>query len=397
MIANDIKRDAGKSVSAQGSECADPIVREFSEHEREEWDVFVRSAPNGHVMQGWSWGEYKSKLGFIVVRLAVLRDDTIVAAAQMLIRKAFGIAIAYVPRGPVCPSDDERSYEILVDALHQQARRHRSFFLRVEPNEPPTSSVDNVLRKNGFLPSPVDSFPSQPLVTLMVDLSGGSEAVMARMKKRTRNYVRSTSRRLHVRRAASAGDLETFHALIQDVADREKFDTRPISYYRALLDELEHRDEAALLFVEHEGEVLAGQLVVVLGEEGIALYNGRSSRHRNIPANQLLEWKSMEWCMERGCTRYDLYGVFESKEFHHRNDPSRLLTEDDIEPEMRGLFRYKSGFGSEPVRYIGPHDYPYHRYLYSLWWKTSTWHLRGTDRWQSLRNRVEIMLRQMSR
>ena len=377
MIANHLDDERTQSSVASDKRQHPRIVREFSHDERDQWDDFVRSAPNGHPMQGWSWGEYQSRSGFIAIRLAVVHGDQIVAAAQLLMLKAFGVSLAYVPRGPVCRVEDRISYELLLEALHWHARQHRALFLRVEPNEPPTSRVGPFLRNQGFRLASAYSRPTQPRVCLMVDLTDGPDAVMARMRKQTRNKIRSMSRRLHVRSASTEADLVAFHEIMQAVATRRDFEVKPLAYYQTLLEELGPRQEANLLLAELDGEVIAGNLVIAYGAEGIAYHGGASEAHRNIPAIQLLDWSAMEWCIERGCTRYDLGGVFEKEEFHSGNDLTAPLTEDDIPPEYLGLFQYKRRLGSETVRFTGAYDYPFSPSLYRVW--TELVDRRGDD------------------
>ncbi len=76
---------------------------------REEWDSFFRSHPNASFLQSNSWGEVKENFGWQVIR--ILQGNT---GAQVLIKRAiFGVAIGYIPKGPLGKITPEFIYELL--------------------------------------------------------------------------------------------------------------------------------------------------------------------------------------------------------------------------------------------------------------------------------------------
>lgn len=355
-------------------------VREIGADERDAWDQFVAAADNGHILQSWAWGEYKRRAGWKPIRLAVFREDRICAAAQMLVRSVARLSLAYVPRGPVVSATDTAAYGELLKGLHLHARRHRSIFLKIEPNELGGSDVEQILRQRGFLVSPRGMRPEQPWATLKVDLSGGSEAVFAGIQKRTRQYVRSAERKLAVRRGNSEPEFLAFHKLVVDLSGRRSFAAKPLEYYRSIVEELGPREHATLLLAELDNKPIAGLVALAFGTEGISFQSGSSSEHGNTRANHLLQWKAMEWCMDRGCTQFDMWGIFEQRTLDRSGNVVYLpINNDDIDPELKGIFQFKNSFGSYSVRYIGAFDYVYIRPLYELWRRLSNLQASLTD------------------
>src|SRR5262245_16547247 len=83
-------------------------VTRVADTELADWDRFVAAQPEGHLLQSWEWGRFKSGQGWQPVRLAVRSpaDGAILAAAQVLFRqpvRGLPARVAYVPRGPVTP------------------------------------------------------------------------------------------------------------------------------------------------------------------------------------------------------------------------------------------------------------------------------------------------------
>ena len=87
--------------------------------QREPWDELVASL-GGQPFQSWAWGDLKSHFGWRPYRLAT-SDGT--AAAQVLIRPYRGLAVAYVPRGPIL-SADPKSNEALINSIVAERARN---------------------------------------------------------------------------------------------------------------------------------------------------------------------------------------------------------------------------------------------------------------------------------
>jgi lipid II:glycine glycyltransferase (peptidoglycan interpeptide bridge formation enzyme) len=336
------------------------VARPFGPEESQAWDAFVAGAPNGHFLQSWAWGEVKARHRWRPVRLALEDDDRVVAAAQVLFRSQRGVSVAYVPRGPVVPPDRADLYAPLLEAIHAEARRHRSFFLKVEPNDPLESGLGRYLRKAGFVKSRVTY---QPRASLLLSLEGGGDEVFARLRKKTRYNIRLAEKRgVSVRAARDIEtDLREFHGLLAGTGERAGFGVRPLGYYRDVYEEFRARGQAELLLAEKDGQVVAAGLRVAYGGVGTAMYGASSDEHRRDNPNYLLLWKSIEWAIGRGCSEFDLWGI-----------PERAVAEPDAEPpgggdQLWGVYEFKRSFGGRPVRYVTGYDRPYIRPLYLLW------------------------------
>lgn len=338
-------------------------IRALCAEESAVWDRFVSGAPDGHLLQSWGWGEFKRAHGWQPVRLVVVRGGEIVAGAQVLLRVLAGLSIAYVPRGPVAADGRPEEYASLVRAIHGLARSRRCVFLKIEPNVPEGTDLEPFLRRYGFVRS---KHTVQARATLHISLEGGEGGVLARMKSKTRYNVRLAERRgVSVRASRGEADLREFHALMRTTGKRDQFAVRSLDYYRDALRIFRERNQGELLLAEYDGRIIAGLVVFAYGCEGIYMYGASSNEHRREMPNYLLQWEAIRWCLARGCTRYDLWGIPET--VVEGRDERDDLDEKNVRSGLWGVYRFKQGFGGDSVRYIGAFDYPYIRPLYLLW------------------------------
>jgi lipid II:glycine glycyltransferase (peptidoglycan interpeptide bridge formation enzyme) len=328
---------------------------------------------NGHLLQSWAWGEFKQQFGWSTERLQVGQ-----AAAQILFRKLpLGFTLAYIPKGPMVDWHNPAEWRSLLEAAHTLARQKRAVFLKIEPdvwlpegqevaseNSPhpqPLSRGERgvevrQLTEAGFTPAD----PSQPQTSVLVDLSGDEDTILAAMKQKTRYNIRLAERKGVTVRQGDEADIETFYALSQLTAARDGFGVHRLAYYRTVFT-LFGPEQCALLLTEFEGEALAGLMVFRQGREACYFYGASSNSQRNLMPTYLLQWAAMRWAKQQGCTRYDLWGIPHAPaetleaEFDRRTDG------------LWGVYRFKRGFGGSIVHSPGAFDFVYNPLLYRLY------------------------------
>ena len=137
-----------------------------------EWDTFLGSYPNAHLLQTAAWGELKASFGWQVARLAVGQGSSAQTGAQVLFRRLpLGFSLAYIAKGPV----GGQPWGPLWPEVDALCRKRKAVFLKVEPDlwEAPEGPAPVL---PGFTPSPQSI---QPRRTLLVDLCGDEEQVLA--------------------------------------------------------------------------------------------------------------------------------------------------------------------------------------------------------------------------
>jgi peptidoglycan pentaglycine glycine transferase (the first glycine) len=328
-----------------------------------EWDDYLSSFPDAHLLQTSLWGNLKSAFGWQVIRLVVdyppdshAFTKLNAAGAQVLFRRfPFGFTTAYIPKGPV------GSNPALWSELDRICQKRNVIFLKVEPDQwlssPQTNLAGDV--PAGFL---LSSHSIQPPRTLLVDLEAQEQQILGRMKQKTRYNIRLAVKKGVVVRPAD--DVDAFYVLMKDTAVRDGFGIHSQEYYRRTYDLFHSIGECELLVADYEKEMLAGLMVFAHGSRAWYFYGASSNRHRERMPAYLLQWEAMRWARNKGCTVYDLWGV---------PDASPESLEDQFGSRSTGLwgvYRFKRGFGGRLCRASGPWDRVYHPIMYAFyrWW-----------------------------
>ncbi|MBC7263334.1 MAG: peptidoglycan bridge formation glycyltransferase FemA/FemB family protein [Chloroflexi bacterium] len=344
-----------------------PIKVTIDETSSHSWDEFQRSAPGGHLLQTWAWGELKGRFGWVPRRVAVHAGGQMVAAAQVLFRPLAGLSVAYVPKGPVFLATDDGIAYALLAAIHRLARHSRAIYLKVEPDWEEGEMAHRWWRERGFVPS---AETVQPRRTVIVSLRPDEGAILAQMKPKTRYNVRLAERKGVVVRPGDATNLADFARLMEITGQRDGFSVHSPAYYKAVWELFAPRSQAQLFIAEYEGRPLAALMVFAFGRKAYYMYGGSSNEERQRMPNHLLQWTAMRWAREQGCEFYDLWGV---PDYEYEDMAAQAKREDDL---PWGLYRFKFGFGGRVVRYIGAYDYVYIKPLYALWRQAWAWRRR---------------------
>ncbi|HKY54611.1 MAG TPA: peptidoglycan bridge formation glycyltransferase FemA/FemB family protein [Anaerolineales bacterium] len=309
-----------------------------------DWNQFLFRHPNAHLLQTGEWGELKATFGWEPVR--IVTDN---AGVQILFRKLpLGLTLGYIPK-----ANFEGSLWREIDPICKQ---NRAIFLKWEPD-----LWDNQIPETWNLKLRISSHNIQPPRTIIVDLKGSEEEILARMKQKTRYNIRLAEKKgVTVR---TWDDIESFHKMMLLTGERDKFGVHSREYYRRAYDLLQPKQMGELLVAEFEGKPLAAIFVARNGNRAYYLYGASTDEERNRMPTYLLQWEAMKWAKARGCEEYDLWGVPDEDEatleanFEKRNDG------------LWGVYRFKRGFGGELKRAVQAMDRVYNPLLYWFYLK----------------------------
>ena len=300
------------------------------------WDEIIHDL-GGHPLQLWGWGELKAAHNWQARRVLLTDDDdSVVGAAQILSRSLpwpFR-RLLYVPRGPVWRKG--QGPEVLRELSSYAKKNLPSVLLSVEPDTEDMPEVDGWRKSANTILIPH---------TLVLDLSKTEDELMAAMSKKTRQYIRKSSREdIVIRRVRNRDELLACLEIYHQTAERAGFAIHDDQYYLDVADKL---GESSLLMAAFHGEnpvaPIAFVWLAISASTAFELYGGMNDRGQELRANYALKWQTISKCKEWGIERYDMNG---------------LLSD--------GISTFKRGFADHEDMLAGTYDYPMSP-LYTAW------------------------------
>ena len=286
----------------------------------------------------------------------------IVAAAQILVRKLpFPLRnFAYIPRGAL----------VISKKPIERARISREIALWVSKNikpkpvcltmEPDWNSGEFNLRDGWRSSKNTILIPR----TLILDLTQNEDELLAKMSKKTRQYIRKSGGEVRVRQLFSKEEIDRALEIYVETAKRAGFAIHSKDYYHELYKKMGENSPIFGAFIEKEqgksieknkntedyiAEKLKNQEMVAFlwfaQSDNVAfeLYGGVTEAGQKSRANYVLKWIAIIEMKNRGVKRYDFNGLL--------ND---------------GISKFKAGFANREDLLVGTLDFPISK-IYFIW------------------------------
>ncbi len=295
------------------------------------WDDFVLAA-KGQFLQSFEWGQFQERLNRKIWHLALCQDGEIILAG-LVVKHGLPLNRSYLysPRGPIAAGGDEISN--FLERIREIARKENAIFWRIEPTREITDKRIKDLCSMFHVPCSMTS-PVQPSRTIILDLKGSEEELLARMHPKTRYNIRLAQRHGIEVEEGSGDDIEKFLDILHKTARRDKFRPYPDEYYRQLFKV--DPNFVKLYLARYKGEILAANIIVFFGKTATYVHGASSDKHRDVMAPHLLHWHVITEAKISDYTWYDFWGADEKK--------------------WPGLTRFKKSFGANVVIYPGTFD-----------------------------------------
>jgi lipid II:glycine glycyltransferase (peptidoglycan interpeptide bridge formation enzyme) len=320
------------------------------------WNNFLDAHPDAHLLQMGEWGELKKDFGWKPVRIMFDRET----GAQILFRRLpLGLTLGYMPK-PVFSEKLSATSDQFWKEVDSVCKKNKAVFLKVEPD-----SWDNnfnlqpaTFKPANFTPSTFKLSPHniQPPRTIVIDIKGDEEAILARMKPKCRYNVRLAEKKGVAIRAWD--DISAFHEMMTVTGGRDNFGVHSKEYYQCAYELFHVKGTCELLVAEFEGKPLASLMVFANGRRAWYVYGASNDQERNRMPTYLLQWEAIRWAKAHGCEEYDLWGVpDENEETLEANFETRR-------DGLWGVYRFKRGFGGQLNRAAQAMDRVYNPLLY---------------------------------
>jgi len=299
---------------------------------KDEWDEELLGR-GAHPLQLWGWGEVKAAHNWQVERVFVRKDNTIIGAAQILIRhlpRPFN-TLAYIPRGPVCKGKDTE--DVLAELAAYVKSTYKPVALTIEPDWEEEGRLEGWKHASNTILIPR---------TLILDLTKQEDELLANMTKKTRQYIRkSAGEAIEVRRVKGREELNACLAIYKQTAERAHFDLHDDPYYYDVFDKLGEHSPMFAAFSNNKP--VAFLWLAISQDTAFELYGGMNDEGQQLRANYALKWHTIQTMKKWGIERYDFNGLL--------ND---------------GVSTFKQGFADHENMLAGTYDKPLSP-LYTVW------------------------------
>lgn len=312
------------------------------------------------------WADFKNAHGWQSVGFSGIITNDILQSEEfsgiVLLRTLYkSFAMAYIPH--FCFSKKTEQY-FRENAIYAQAffllfsKKIREFlpkniiFLRIDPllDFFEKTTRDFYTRQLCHAPLFKATTDIQPPDTVVCTLQE-PDLLLKTMKSKWRYNIGLAQKKGVKIVAGSKNDCHIFYELYKQTAVRDGISIHEKAYYYDLLSRGEASDTPCvqLYFAIHEFDYLAAIIVIYTKSEATYLYGCSANIKRNMMASYLLQWHALCIAYERGCTRYDFYGI---------------PPVDDSSHPMYGLYRFKTGFGGSILHRPGSIDIPFLKSYY---------------------------------
>ncbi len=315
------------------------ISREFDDPV---WDRFLSSTPLGQFQQSTIWARAKAAEGWQPLRILILSRNTIVSGFQIMGRPAWRGRgrIGYISKGPIVLPEHPSAVPATTRLLQQVVRQERISALVVQPPDL-CQQMPAALAAAGFLP---DFLMKVNDATWVIDLDRDFEAVEASMGRTTRNLVRRAAKTGIAIRPGDRGDLARFFELMLGTCRRQQTSPNPseLCHLEALWDAGASTGNLRLFLAEHEGNVLAGLLVILFGRTATLWKVGAAPADKELKPNDSLYYHAIRWIHENGYRHCDFAA------FDRQMAQSILAGEPFSEDQLRSRFLFLTRYGGQP-------------------------------------------------
>lgn len=311
-----------------------------------DWNHFLGSHPDAHLLQMGEWGELKKDFGWKPVR--IIHNNEV--GCQILIRRLpLGLTLGYIPK-PVFGEQFSVISNQFWKEVDSICKKNRAIFLKIEPD---AWSEEFNLQPETFK---LSSHNIQPPRTIIIEIEDNEEAILARMKPKCRYNIRLAEKKGVTVRAWD--NIPAFHNMMTVTGGRDNFGVHSKEYYQCVYEVFHPKGTCELLVAEYEGKPLASLMVFANGKRAWYVYGASNDLERNRMPTYLLQWEAIRWAKVRGCGEYDLWGVpDENEEMLEANFETR-------HDGLWGVYRFKRGFGGKLKRAAQALDRVYNPILY---------------------------------
>lgn len=318
---------------------------------KKEWETFINAeVPEAYpLFQTWNWGEVQQKNGREIIRLKLIEEKqkkrSLVGVCQIILVHAKRGKYVHLRHGPVLSSQKKEYYSYLIK--HIKSTWSGYSFIRMSPLVKREQLGSNLLKDLNFRSAPVHNMDAE--ICWVLDLNVSEEEILKNMRKTHRYLVRKAQTMdIEIIRTINISKIDNFNRLYAQLSQRKNF--VPHAGISQELEIFGKDNEACMYLAKYKGKIIAGAIVLFVGEAAIYHHGASDSDYRDIPVSYLLQWEAIKDAIKKKKKLYNFWGITPLDAPSH---------------PWRGLTLFKTGFGGRRVEFLHTQDLPF-----NLWyWK----------------------------
>jgi lipid II:glycine glycyltransferase (peptidoglycan interpeptide bridge formation enzyme) len=305
-----------------------------------DFDVTKYDAVAINPLQSWEWGEIREKNGNKILRIGEYFEEKLVNVFLISLHKIplLNYYIGYCPRS-VIPSVD------VCEFIKKHCLDNKIITVKFEPYEKFNEQKIDYLKKSSF-----QLFPDW---TQVLDLKKTDEELLKNLKSKTRYNLKLAQKKgLKVIEKTDDEGFKIFSKLYFETCKRQKYLGHNQNYHRIIFEHLK-KHISHILIVYYENTPLGAYELFLFNKNLYYVYGGSSNEFRNYMGTNLLMWEAINFGKKNGAERFDMWGSL-SPNFDEK-DP------------WAGFTKFKEGYGTEYVQFVGSYDLVVNPILYSAY------------------------------
>jgi len=319
--------------------------------EKNLWNSWFLKQKQDEFLQSWEWGEFQNKVGNKPIRLRIMEKGEIAGQIQGFEYKLFlRIKFIYIPKLSIT------NYQLPITALFDYFKKRGFMFSRIEP-------VKEIGKLENYKITEVEN--RQPRNTFILDARLDEDGLLEKMHAKTRYNIKLAQKNgVEIKQEKNAG---IFWGLNEERSTRDKFKSHDRRYYEKMLE----AENCYQLNAYYNGEAAASIILFHFGDTMTYLHGASGSKHRNLMAPYLLQWKGILLAKKMGASYYDLGGVSKLTISNEQPTINKKITCFngfcwDVAHKWTGITRFKVGFGGASKEYPQAVEVVFKPILYGL-------------------------------
>jgi hypothetical protein len=258
------------------------------------WDELLLSTPGYSFFHTSTWARVLSEsygfapLYFTIIENGRLRTLVPVMEVKSILTGKRGVSLPFTDYcEPII--DNEFSFQEMLDNILTYGKQKGWKYLE--------------LRGGGHLLSGVQ--PCANYLWHTLDLKRSSDAIFRTFRKGTKSAIKKAEKEpFEIRVGRSEDSIIEFYRLNCVTRKYHGLPPQPQSFFRATYRHILKQGLGMVILASYRGTDIAGSVFFHFGDKAVYKYGASRREFQDLRANNLIIWKAINYCLEKGCTHF---------------------------------------------------------------------------------------------